>query len=112
MFAPGPTKFLPDYSLIELKDFVTLYTGHGCYYSKCRFCDYPARSSNQVYFRDSHEVARDALNVFLRNPGVKDVVLALDAYPEGCLERTANALLSNENHVPYNLMLRDEPSTL
>jgi len=109
LFASGPPRSLPDYSLIDLKDFVTVYAGHGCYYSKCRFCDYPARASNQVYFRDSVEVAQDVWNVFLRNPNVTDVVLALDAYPERHLKRTANALLKNENSVPYNLMLRAEP---
>lgn len=104
-----PSFLTPNYSLVDLRDFVTVYSGHGCYYGKCNFCDYPARASQEVYFKDCTKVAIELLDIYNSNPKVKDIVLTQDCYTKKKLIETTNALLRQGGHIPYNLMLRAEP---
>ncbi len=104
--SPG---FRPDYSLVCLEDFVTVYTGHGCYYGKCRFCDYPSRAYQKLVFRNCVDVARDVYNVYQMQPSVSDIVLTQDSYTEKHLVATAHEIGWYGGHIPYNLMVRAEP---
>lgn len=105
-----PPQFRPDYSLVDIKDFVTVYSGHGCYYGKCNFCDYPARAYQNVYFKDSDEIARELQDIYKAQPNINDIVLTQDSYTKKELLKTANAIsLHGGGHIPYNLMLRAEP---
>lgn len=105
----SPPKFRPNYSLVDLKDFITVYSGHGCYYGKCNFCDYPTRAFQNVYFKDCNEVAMEFQDIYKSRPSVTDIVLTQDCYTKKKLIETANAILLQGGHIPYNLMLRAEP---
>ncbi len=107
--AMAPPKFRPDYSLIPLQDFVTVYTGHGCYNGRCRFCDFPARADRQVCFRRPSDVAADTRSILHLRPGVKDVFLTQDSYPREHLLATSREIGRQCGRVPYSLMLRAEP---
>jgi len=105
-----PPQFRPDYSLVDVKDFVTVYSGHGCYYGKCNFCDYPARAYQNVYFKDSNEVARELRDISKAQPDVNNIILTQDSYAKKELFKVANAISQQSGgHIPYNLMLRAEP---
>ena len=101
-------EFRPDYSLIPLDDFVSVYTGHGCYYSKCRFCDYPARAYQKIVFRCCSDVANDIHCIYQLRPTVRDIVLTQDSYTQEHLLETAREIGRYGGHIPYNLMLRAE----
>ena len=106
----NPPQFKPDYSLVDIKEFITIYSGHGCYYGKCNFCDYPARAYQNVYFKDSNEIARELQDICKIQPNINDIVLTQDSYTKKELLKTANAIsLHGGGHIPYNLMLRAEP---
>lgn len=107
--AIDPPGFRPDYSLVHLEDFVTVYTGHGCYYGKCRFCDYPARAYQKIVFRNCVDVAGDAYKVYQLQPSVSDIVLTQDSYTAKHLAGTAHEIGRYGGYIPYNLMLRAEP---
>ena len=101
--------FSPDYSRIPLDDFVTVYTGHGCYYGNCRFCDYPARAYQNIVFRCPTDVARDIHRIAQLRPSVHDIVLTQDSYTQKYLVDTAHETGRYGGQIPYNLMLRAEP---
>lgn len=102
-------KLRPDYSLVPLGDFVTVYTGHGCYYAGCRFCDFPARADGEVVFRKPHQVAREVLDVLTMRPDVEDVFLTQDSYTQRYLLETTREIRRQCGTAPYSLMLRAEP---
>lgn len=103
----SPT-FAPDYSLINLRDFVTVYSGHGCYYGQCRFCDYPQRSIYKISYRNPKKVARDVHKIFQLRPSIKDIVLSIDAYTKKHIKETAEAIYYWGGKIPYNVMMRAE----
>ncbi|MCP4050157.1 MAG: radical SAM protein [bacterium] len=103
-----PPSFQPDYSLLPLNDLVTVYSGHGCYYGKCSFCDYPSRSYQKVVFRSANKVAIDVNNIFQLQPKIKDIVLTQDSYSKKYLNETVNEIARFGGKIPYNLMLRAE----
>jgi len=98
----------PDYSLIPIDDFVSVYTGHGCYYGKCSFCDYPARAYQKIVFRSPVDVANDIHQIYKIRPSVADIVLTQDSYNRKYLFETAYEIGCHGGHIPYNLMLRAE----
>lgn len=102
-------RFRPDYSLLPLEDFVTVYTGHGCYHGRCRFCDFPSRADGRVVFRRSSEVAEDIRDILRMSPSVRDVFLTQDCYTRAHLRRTASGIKRLCGWAPYSLMLRAEP---
>lgn len=98
--------FRPDYSLLPLKELVTVYSGHGCYYGKCSFCDYPSRAFQKLIFRQAEEVARDINQIYQLQPEIIDIVLTQDSYTEKYLNETAMEIARLGGKIPYNLMLR------
>lgn len=100
--------FRPDYSLVELSDFVTVYSGHGCYYGSCRFCDYPSRAQSGTLFREPGDVATDVATIAELRPSVEDIVLTQDSYTRQRLLDTATAIQAKGSGAPYNLMFRAE----
>jgi hypothetical protein len=109
LFSDGPPDIEPDYSLVELRSGVTVYSGHGCYYARCRFCDYPSRSNRHVFYRSPQKVATDLRQVADLNPRVSDITLTQDAYSEKQLRETAAAVAMEGPEVPYHVMFRAEP---
>ncbi len=106
--ATAAPQFDPDYSLVPLNDFVSVYTGHGCYYGKCRFCDYPERAAQRITFRPPERVAEDVAQIYRLRPSVEDIVLTQDSYTKKHLTETANAIARKAEGAPYNLMFRAE----
>jgi hypothetical protein len=104
----SPPSFRPDYSLLPLKKLVTVYSGHGCYYGKCNFCDYPSRAYQKLVFRSAKEVARDVNQIFQLQPKIKDIVLTQDSYTKKKLNETVMEIARLGGKIPYNLMLRAE----
>ncbi len=104
----SPPSFRPDYSLLPLKELVTVYSGHGCYYGKCSFCDYPSRAYQKLVFRSAKEVARDVNQIYQLNPKVRDIVLTQDSYTKKYLNETIMEIARLGGKIPYNLMLRAE----
>lgn len=104
----SPPSFRPDYSLLPLKELVTVYSGHGCYYGKCSFCDYPSRAYQKLVFRSAKEVARDVNQIFQLQPKIKDIVLTQDSYTKKYLNETVMEIARLGGKIPYNLMLRAE----
>ena len=102
----SPPSFRPDYSLLPLKKLVTVYSGHGCYYGKCSFCDYPSRAYQKLVFRSAKEVARDVKQIFQLQPKIKDIVLTQDSYTKKKLNETVMEFARLGGGIPYNLMLR------
>jgi len=107
--AMNAPRFRPDYSLLPLEDFVTVYGGHGCYHGRCRFCDSPNRADRQVVFRQSSEVAKDIGDILHTAPSVQDVFLTQDCYTQAHLCRTVSDIKRLCGRAPYSLMLRAEP---
>lgn len=107
--AMDPPRFRPDYSLVPLEDFVSVYTGHGCYYAGCHFCDFPARADRQVSYREPAQVAREIGEIFRLAPAVGEVFLTQDSYPREYLQRTTREIERQCGSVPFSLMLRAEP---
>jgi len=101
--------FRPDYSLLPPEDFVTVFTGHGCYYGGCRFCDFPARSDGRVRFREPSQVAEEVRSILRLKPDVRDVFLTQDSYTRDHLHRTAREIERLCGTAPYSIMVRAEP---
>lgn len=104
----APT-FRPDYSVLDLHEFVTVYTGHGCYYAGCRFCDFPSRADEGVSFISSHQVASEMHDILTLRPDVQDLFLSHDSYTRGRLLKTADEIHLQCGQAPYSLMMRAEP---
>jgi len=104
----SPPSFRPDYSLLSLNELVTVYSGHGCYYGKCSFCDYHSRAYQKLVFRSAKEVAQDINQIYQLHPNVKDIVLTQDSYTKKYLNETVLEITRLGGQIPYNLMLRAE----
>lgn len=101
-------KFQPDYSLLATKPFVTVYSGHGCNWGKCRFCNSAYQSNPQYYSRPATEIVHDFDQISKLNPGVKDVMLSSDSFTQKNIAELAFSLKQCQSTVPYNIMLRGE----
>jgi hypothetical protein len=107
--AVGAPCLTPDYSLVPLNQMAVVYSGHGCYYGKCRFCDYPSRASKGMVFRAPMDVAEDMKNIHKLHPTIQDITLSQDCYGRRQLLDTTHAIGQFGGDIPYNLMLRAEP---
>lgn len=94
----------PDYRLIELKDFITVYSGSGCDWGKCRFCN---SGNSQNYSRPANEIASDLEQIGSLNPNIRSVMLSSDSFTHANLTEIASCL-KKKLDIPYNLMLRGE----
>lgn len=92
----------PDYSLIDIRSFVTVYSGEGCHWGKCRFCN----SGTSCFHRASKDVANDLEQ--LSSLGCKDMMLSSDTFTYNYLIELALDLEQRRLEVPYNIMLRGE----
>lgn len=101
-------KFQPDYSLLDTKPFVTVYSGHGCNWGKCRFCNSAYQSNPQYYFRSPTEIVNDFEQISKLNTGIKDVMLSSDSFTKKNITDLASSLKQRRSAVPYNIMLRGE----
>ena len=95
-----------DYSLIPIKPFVTVYSGQGCLYSKCRFCSNSGLSNIKYHLREIDDVVKEFGK--LEKYNVADVMLSSDMFPRRYIMDLASELIKQKIKVPYNIMLRAE----
>jgi len=95
-----------DYSLIPIKPFVTVYSGQGCLYGKCRFCSNSGLSNIKYYLREIDDVVADLGK--LEKYDITDVMLSSDMFPRDYIVNLAEELIDRNINVPYNIMLRAE----
>lgn len=93
----------PDYDLdlYKLKTFVTIATGTGCDWKKCRFCN---NGKERYSLRNVDEVTED----FLRISEIMDaeVMLSSDSMPIARINELSSTLINAGNEQMYNLMMR------
>ncbi len=93
-----------DYSLVPIKPFVTIHSGQGCAYGKCRFCN--TNSLSEYYIKSVDSVVKEFQE--LRKYNVDDVMLSSDMFIHSYTNDLADKLISHGINVPYNIMLRAE----
>jgi hypothetical protein len=102
----GHVAIQPDFQLADVRRFVTSYSGHGCNWGKCRFCNC---SQNYGY---SCRPISETLQEFDQLSGfdgkLQDVMLSSDSFTEEHIRKLASALGARKSTVPYNIMLRGE----
>lgn len=93
----------PNYNLSSygLKEFVTVVTGTGCDWKKCRFCN----SGKEKYsLRNLDEIVMDFLCISeLSN---SDIMLSSDSIPSYKMSELALKLFNVKSKQKYNLMMR------
>jgi hypothetical protein len=96
-----------DYSLMPIKSFVTIHSGRGCVYGKCRFCNTNSLSEYDMYYIKS---AYDVMKEFqeIEKYKVKDVMLSSDMFTHSYMNRLIGVIIDYKIDVPYNIMLRAE----
>jgi len=103
----GLERIQPDYELVDIKPFVTVYSGSGCNWGKCVFCN----SSNlcpEYYSRPPIEIAHDFEKISQLNGNISDVMLSSDSFTQNNIRETVSCLMDRKLDVPYNIMLRGE----
>ncbi|MDD2900809.1 MAG: radical SAM protein [Syntrophales bacterium] len=96
----------PDYRLVDVRRFVTSYSGHGCEWGKCRFCNSSLNCG--IFCRPIPELIDEIEQLAGLNGMVKDVMLSSDSFTEDYLTSLASSLSDRKSKVPYNVMLRGE----
>ena len=104
----GVERMQPDYELIEIKPFLTVYSGNGCNWGKCRFCNSANLFGHRHYSRPSVEIADDFEKIAQLNGKIDDVMLSSDSFTQQGLSELGSCLRERQLNVPYNLMLRGE----
>jgi len=102
----GHVSIQPDFQLVDVKRFITSYSGHGCNWGKCRFCNSALNCGH--FFRPISETLEEFDQLSCFNGKLQDVMLSSDSFSEDHLKRLATCLVSRKSDVPYNIMLRGE----
>ncbi len=92
----------PDYSLVPIKNFITVMTGNGCDWGKCKFC---VSKKDNYYLRDINNIVSDFVDISKLSDDV-EIMLSSDSIPIKDLEFLATKLKNSNNKLEYNLMLR------
>ncbi len=104
----GVERTQPDYKLIDIKPFLTVYSGSGCNWGKCRFCNSASLFDHTHYSRPSAEIADDFEKIAKLNGKIDDVMLSSDSFTQENLSELGFCLRERKLNVPYNVMLRGE----
>ncbi len=92
----------PDYSLLPIKNFITVMTGNGCDWGKCRFCTI---KKDNYYLRDLDNIVNDFVDISKLSDNA-EIMLSSDSIPIKDLEFLATKLKNSNNKLKYNLMFR------
>jgi len=92
----------PDYSLLPIKNFITVMTGNGCDWGKCKFCN---SSKQEYYLRDIDNIVNDFVEISKLSDNT-EIMLSSDSIPIKDLEFLATKLKNSNNKLKYNLMFR------
>lgn len=91
----------PDYNLFNIKNFITVASGYGCDWGKCKFCN----SGKQKYFlRDKFDIAKDFVDISKLSNA--EIMLSSDSIPIDNMLSIANYLRFVNNKQKYNIMSR------
>jgi len=104
----GPVKIQPDYKLLDINEFLTVYSGHGCNWGKCAFCNSANVSVPKYYVRPAGEIADDLKTISKLNGNIKDIMLSSDSFTKESLTDIGANLKQRSVKAPYNIMLRGE----
>lgn len=99
----GSLSVQPDYDLdsYKLKDFITIATGTGCDWGKCRFCN----SGKEKYsLRNLDEIVEEILSISRLSDS--EIMLSSDSISINRLNELALKLIGAGNEQMYNLMMR------
>jgi len=92
----------PDYSLLPIDNFITVMTGSGCNWKKCKFCN----SGKQIYYlRDLDNIVNDFIDISELSPNT-EIMLSSDSIPIKDLKLLMTKLKRVKNKQKYNFMVR------
>lgn len=102
---PGYLSVRPNYELdsYKLKNFVTIATGTGCNWGKCRFCN----SGKEKYSLKSLEYIVAEILV-VSNLSDSEIILSSDSMPIAEINKLSLKLTDAGNEREYNFMMRAE----
>jgi len=103
-----PPGIQPDFRIVPSSDFTTVYSGHGCRYGSCGFCNSKTCAGLIYHPRKSDDIARDFKQIAGINPLVKDVMLSSDSLDFKSIMQLTDRLSEDGINIPYNFMLRGE----
>ncbi|MFX1554717.1 MAG: B12-binding domain-containing radical SAM protein [Promethearchaeota archaeon] len=106
--AKNPPVLRPNYGLLDIRPFITVYSGHGCDWGRCRFCNSQSLSEQGYYSRSPENIAKDFEDISKANGKVRDVMLSSDSFTRNDLVELMSCLRQKGSRVPYNLMLRGD----
>jgi hypothetical protein len=106
--AKNPPAVQPNYELWEIRPFITVYSGQGCNWGKCLFCNTNTLSVGGYCPRPPEDIAEEFIEISKANGKVKDVMLSSDSFTKRDLVELMSHLKQTASRVPYNLMLRGE----
>ncbi len=100
---PGSLSVQPKYGLgsYELKDFVTVATGVGCNWGKCRFCN---SGKEEYLLRNLDEIVEEILSI--SKLADSEVMLSSDSIPVAEISNLSLKLSEAGNGQMYNFMMR------
>ncbi len=104
----GALMLSPDYKLWDIRPFITVYSGHGCNWGKCRFCNADYLSDQKYSLRSPEDIAKEFREISKANGKVKDVMLSSDSFTKDGIISLTSCLKKNGSKTPYNLMIRGE----
>lgn len=103
----APPNFKIQYDECDLKKYVNLFSGYGCYWKNCNFCDFTPRDI-PMYIRPAEQVVKDMINIYELNPNVERIFLTIDTYDYKTLKLITDLLKTHKKEIPYGIMLRAE----
>lgn len=98
----------PNYGLLKLRPFITVFSGNGCYWGKCSFCNSTNSITRKSCYRPAKEIADDFLEIRSLNGKISEVMLSSDSFTKRHLMEVSSCLTRRGIGLPYNLMLRGE----
>ena len=90
----------PDYTLFNIKDHITVSTGYGCDWGKCRFCN----SDNNYSLRDEADIINDFKSISELSDA--EIMLSSDSFSVENILSLAKQLKHKNNGQKYNIMMR------
>ncbi len=97
----GDLYIRPDYNLYDLKKFVTVATGTGCDWGKCKFC---VSGQEKYSLKNLDKIVAEILCI--SNISDSEVMLSSDSIPIVKINELSLKLINSGNKQKYNLMMR------
>ena len=92
----------PNYSLLPIKNFITIMTGNGCDWGKCKFC---TSKKDNYYLRNTDDIVNDFGDISKLSSDT-EIMLSSDSIPIKDFGSLVTKLQKANNKQKYNIMLR------